>query len=177
MDVRVEMTYQQNEMVSMSDYRVPFPLFVAGYAAGKSFVLAYNAVRDVLLFRGCKIGVYAPTHDLLELNLVPAIEQYLDSRGIKNQYNKSKHIMHLAGHRQIIFRSMDNPGRIVAYEVYRSHVDEADLMNTAKKGNEAWNRIIARNRQKWLIGGTDKIHPDHFNMVSAYSTPESFKFT
>ncbi len=155
----------------MAENKVFAPLFVAGYGSGKSFILVYNVVRDVLLFVGCKIGVYAPTHDLLSLNLVPAIENLLDLRGIAHRHDKSKHIMHIEGNRQIFFRSMDNPSRIVAYEVYRSHVDEADLMNTAKKGDEAWNRIIARNRQK---------HPnklEHFNMVSAYSTPESYKFT
>ncbi len=160
----------------MADNKVFAPLFVAGYGAGKSFVLVYNAVRDVLKFRGCKVGIYAPTHDLLELNLVPAIETYLDERGIKHAYNKSKHIMSLPGERQLLFRSMDNPSRIVAYEVYTSHVDEADLMATAKKGEEGWNRIIARNRQKWMKS-KNVVHPDHFNMVSAYSTPESYKFT
>ena len=171
MDIDIEMSFQQNEMAQMAGNKVPFPLFVAGYGSGKSFVLVYNAVRDVLLFPGCKVGVYAPTHDLLSLNLVPAIELYLDSRGIKHRYHKSKHILYMKGNRQIIFRSMNDPARIVAYEVYRSHVDEADLMNTLKKGEEAWNRIIARNRQ---------LHPvpsKHFNMVSAYSTPESYKFT
>lgn len=171
MDIGVELTYQQNEMRLMAERKVFAPLFVAGYGSGKSYILVYNVVRDVLLFPGCKVGVYAPTHDLLSLNLIPAIENYLDSRGIKHQHNKSDHIISLPGERKIIFRSMDNPARIVAYEVYRSHVDEADLMNTARKGEEAWNRIIARNRQK---------NPDtakHFNMVSAYSTPESYKFT
>ena len=171
MDIEVELSHQQHEMFNMAQNRVFAPLFVAGYASGKSFILVHNAVRDVLSFPGCRIGVYAPTHDLLALNLIPAIEALLDERGIKHTHNKSNHILHLSGNRQIIFRSMDNPSRIVAYEVYRSHVDEADLMNTARKGEEAWNRIIARNRQR---------HPDksqHFNMVSAYSTPESFKFT
>ncbi len=175
MDITTELTYQQNEMRMMAERKVFAPLFVAGYGAGKSHILVNNAVRDVLLFPGCKVGIYAPTHDLLSLNLVPAIEAFLDLRGIKHTHNKSSHIMHLEGNRQLIFRSMDNPARIVAYEVYRSHVDEADLMNTAKKGEEAWNRIIARNRQRWMKG--NRIHPDNFNMVSAYSTPESYKFT
>lgn len=178
MDVRIEMSFQQNEMVDMDrKYKVPFPLFVAGYGAGKSFTLVYNAVRDVLLFPGCKVGVYAPTHDLLALNLVPAIEEYLDSRNIKHKMNHSRHIMHLPGRRQLIFRSMNDPARIVAYEVYRSHVDEVDLMVSLKKSDEAWNRIIARNRQKRMKKNGRRIHKKHFNMVSGYSTPEGYKFT
>ena len=176
MDIGYELSFQQNEMRQMSDNRIFAPLFVAGYGAGKSFILVDNAIRDILLFRGCKIGVYAPTLDLLDLNLVPAIEEQLDKRGIKHSLNKTKHIMTLPGDRKFYFRSMDNPSRIVAYEVYRSHVDEADLMNTIKKGEESWNRIIARTRQKWMKKN-GKLHKKHFNMVSAYSTPESFKFT
>jgi len=136
-----------------------------------------NAIRDVMDFGGCKIGVYAPTHDLLSLNLVPRVEEKLTEMGVKHKMNNSKHIMNIQGNRQIIFRSMDNPARIVAYEVYRSHVDEVDLMVTAAKGNEAWNRIIARNRQKRMKKNGRKKHKKSFNMVSGYSTPEGFKFT
>ena len=173
----IELTHPQGEMYMMEYHRVPFPLFVGGYGCGKSEILVVNVIRDVMLFNGCHVGCYAPTHDLLGLNLVPRIEERLDEMGIKYKMNHSKHIMNIQGNRQIIFRSMDNPARIVAYEVYRSHVDEADLMATAKKGGEAWNRIIARNRQirPSIISG--QTHPDHFNMVSGYTTPEGFKFT
>ncbi len=172
-----ELTYPQGEMYMMAKAGVPFPLFVGGYGCGKSEILVTNVIRDVMLFPGCYVGCYAPTHDLLGLNLVPRIELEMDSLGIKHRMNHSKHIMHIEGGRQIIFRSMDNPARIVAYEVYRSHVDEADLMVTAKKGDEAWNRIIARNRQKRMKKSGRKTHKKHFNMVSGYTTPEGFKFT
>ncbi len=137
---------------------------------GKSFILAVNVIRDMFLFRGCKVGVYAPTHDLLSLNIIPVIEGMLENLGLRYSHNKQQHIIRCDGS-QIIFRSMNDPGRIVAYEVYASHVDEADLMATRQKGEEAWNRIIGRNRQR---------HPKKkktFNQVCAYSTPEGFKFT
>ncbi len=184
MNIDLEMSFQQHEMSEMRNNRVPFPLFVSGYGAGKSFTLVYSAVRDILLFPGCKVGIYAPTHDLLDLNLVPAIELYLDARNIKHHMNRQRHVMTLPGNRQFFFRSMNDPGRIVAYEVYASHVDEADLMTSEKKATEAWNRIIARNRQVWIHptipvkpNGDPNPHPDHFNQVSAYSTPESYRFT
>lgn len=162
----------------MLSHRVPFPLFVGGYGCGKSEILVINAIRDVMSFVGCKVGCYAPTLDLLELNLIPRIEEHLDALGIAHNHNKSKHILHIRGNRKIYFRSMDNPARIVSYEVYRSHVDEADLMATIKKGFEVWGRIISRNRQKRTKGKSKtKTHKKHFNMVSAYTTPESFKFT
>jgi len=133
-----------------------------------------------MLFVGCKVGCYAPTHDLLDLNLVPRVEAELDSLGILYKMNNSKHVMNVEGNRKIYFRSMDNPKRIVAYEVYSSHVDEADLMINVKKATESWDRIIARNRQKWMRltkRGKWKKDKRSFNMVSAYSTPEGYKFT
>ncbi len=172
-----ELTGPQGEMFKMRENKIAFPLFVGGYGCGKSEILVVNAIRDVMSFRGCYVGCYAPTHDLLDLNLVPRIEVELDKMGIKHKMNHAKHIMNIQGHRKIIFRSMDNPARIVAYEVYASHVDEADLMNTAKKGEEAWNRIIARNRQKRMKRSGKKKHKRHFNISSAYTTPEGFKFT
>ncbi len=166
----IQLTKPQYEMMQMRDNRVPFPLFCGGYGCGKSHILVFNVIRDLFSFPGVKVGCYAPTHDLLSLNLVPRIIEVLESFDIEYKHNKSNHILSV-GNNQIIFRSMNDPARIVAYEVYASHVDEADLMPTTAKGTEAWNRIIARNRQ---------IHPDnkeHFSMVSAYSTPESFRFT
>ncbi len=176
MIVDKELTHPQGEMYLMARNGVPFPLFVGGYGCGKSEILVTNVVRDVMLFPGCKVGCYAPTHDLLGLNLVPRLELELDNLGISYTMNNSKHIMNLEGDRKVYFRSMDNPARIVAYEVYRSHVDEADLMATAKKGEEGWNRIIARNRQI-RVKRNGKKSKKHFNMVSAYTTPEGFKFT
>ena len=66
-------------------------------------------------------------------------------------------------------RTMDNPERIVGYETYRAHVDEIDTMKT-EKALLAWNKIIARNRQR--PEGIKR----PFNRVSAYTTPEGFKF-
>jgi hypothetical protein len=102
---------------------------------------------------------------------------------------------------------MDNPDRIIGYEVFRSHCDEIDLLEQ-KKAELVWNRIIARNRQKvtnaewkhydarwengarsfkrewdkdneeWVyIVGKKRIRQHQDNRVSAYTTPESFGFT
>lgn len=167
----LELSYEQNIMREMCAEKVPFPLFIGGYGSGKSFILVHNAAQDVLSFRGCKVGIYAPTYDLLELNLVPAFEQYFDSIGIKQRYNGSKHIMHLPGDRKLIFRSLADERRIVAYEVYTSHVDEADLM-PMDKASTVWDRVIGRNRQHHpKYGINTKI------TIAAYTTPESFRFT
>ncbi len=144
-----------------------FPLFVGGYGSGKSYVLIARALVD--LYEGgdkASVGIYCPTYDLLQLNLIPRFMTILEELGIRYEYNGSRNKINV-GERTLIFRSMDNPQRIVAYEVFRSHVDEADLV-PADKSEDAWNRIIARNRQNLS---------DAPNRVHAYTTPEGFSFS
>ncbi len=62
---------------------------------------------------------------------------------------------------------MDNPARIVAYEVADSVLDELDTLTT-DKAREVWNKAIARNRQKKPDGG--------LNTVAVATTPEGFRF-
>lgn len=183
-----------------------FPLFVGGYGSGKSYMLETCCTRDLLMNPGANLAVYCPTYDLLKLNLIPRIIAMLDQLKLFHIYHKGDHIITVLGFGSIIFRSMDNPDRIIGYEVFRSHCDEIDLLEQ-KKAELVWNRIIARNRQKvinpeWkhlaarFEGGakTIKRHVDErgeeyfmqakrrvnkysLNRVSAYTTPESFGFT
>jgi len=150
----------------MFELEAKFPLFVVGFGAGKTETLITCVFRDLFNHPGADIGTYAPTFDTLKLNLVPRIEEILTLAHIPYQLNKSEYICRVEGHGKIIMRSMDNPARIIAYEVFRSHVDEIDTM-AKDKAAEAWNKIVGRNRQK--IKGA-------LNTVSAYTTPEGFNF-
>jgi len=150
------------------DTAIKYPLFVGGYGSGKSYVAITAAIRDVIGFPGANIGIYAPTHDLLKLNLWERFIETLEGLGIPFTENKVDRILDL-GFGKLIFRSMSNPERIISYEVFRSHVDEIDTL-TPDKARQVWNRIIARNRQK--VPNTTAP-----NMVSAYTTPEGFGFT
>lgn len=192
-----------------------FPLFVAGFGAGKSTTLGLSVLNDLnFSYEGIKIGVYAPTYDLLKLITVPYMEEFLYHAGIEYKLNKSDWIFYLETGDQIIMRSMDNPARIVGYQTFRAHIDEMDTL-VETKAEDAWNKIIARNRQpipsidengnyeyvEWktldeedqelrkpdrvLMGGKFlKVRPGdgthcielEFNRVSAYSTPEGFRF-
>jgi hypothetical protein len=60
---------------------------------------------------------------------------------------------------------MENPQRIVGYEVAHSIVDELDTL-PIEKARDAWNKIIARNRQKCSMPNT----------VAVATTPEGFRF-
>lgn len=161
-------------------------LFLAGYGSGKSLTMAVNIIND-LSYPGANIGAYAPTYDLLGLIMIPYVEEFLTINEIPYKLNKVKKIINVEGHGDIIFRSMDNPSTIVGYQVFRSHIDELDILDT-NKAKIAWEKIIARNRQKVYVRDdygyripigkmNGKVVFETFmNGVSAYTTPEGFKF-
>lgn len=171
-----------------------FPLFVAGFGAGKSQTMCVSALNDLFNFAGANIAVYAPTYDLLRLIIMEYIETMLINGGFAYKLNNSSHTFSVYGFGDIICRSMDNPSRIVGYQTFRAHADELDTMDE-KKARAAWNKIIARNRQSvYKLDENQRRIPKltesgelvyklgvrqfetHMNRVSAYTTPEGFKF-
>lgn len=164
--MQIQLTDPQSKMF-MS--QAPFPAMVSGFGAGKSETLIVCALRDLFQFPGGNIGIYSPTVDLNYLNLVPRFETMLNAMGASFTHNKTRGIIKVHGYGDLIFRSLDNPHRIIAYEVLRSHVDELDTLPKSK-AEEAWNKIISRNRQ------TLEKYPNATNRVSCYTTPEGFRF-
>ncbi len=147
------------------------PAFVGGFGTGKSETMANQAFMDASHSSNALIGLYEPTYDLVRLIMAPRIEEKLQQYGIRYKYNKSENIIYSSNNQfgDFVLRTLDNPSRIIGYETYRSHVDEIDTLKE-EKALEAWIKIIARNRQT----PTGVINP--FNRVSAYSTPEGFRF-
>jgi len=172
--------------------------FVAGFGSGKSEIMHYIAVMTITKMPWCNIAIYSPTYDLLKLNNVPRIGELLDHFGLKWKFNKSDYIFDIQGHGKIICRSMDNPARIIAYEVFASFIDELDTMPKVR-AEEAWNKIIARNRQQpplgviipadtivmideeeTLLADSIEFDPDSMeciNKCGVFTTPEGFQFT
>ena len=148
------------------------PAFVAGFGAGKSEVMACAAMGDAAHSAEALIGLYAPTYDLVRLIVAPRIIAKLEEHGVPHKWNKQDNAIYTSFPRfgDFILRTMDNPERIVGYETYRAHVDELDTLKT-KLAERAWNQIVARNRQR--PEGVKR----PFNRVSAYTTPEGFRFT
>lgn len=184
----IELSVPQSEFILAEE---PYPLFCGGFGAGKSLTMAVAIAMDLELGPGVKLGAYAPTYDLLKLITIPYITELLEDMGEPFKLNKSDHIFFLSDKRQIICRSMDNPARIVGYQTLRAHVDELDTLKEVQ-AEEAWNKIIARNRQKIyqydendnkiLLDGWRELDPDHdpykivSNGVRGYTTPEGFRF-
>ena len=147
------------------------PAFVGGFGTGKSETMANQAFMDASHSSSALIGLYEPTYDLVRLIMAPRMEEKLIDYGIRYRYNKSENIIYSSNAQfgDFVLRTLDNPERIIGYETYRSHVDEIDTLKE-EKALAAWIKIIARNRQR----PAGIINP--FNRVSAYSTPEGFKF-
>lgn len=164
--MEIQLTDPQTRFMQMT---AKYPLFVAGFGSGKSLTMVLKILDD-LGFPGARIGAYAPTYDLLKLITITYLEEFLTESQIPYKMNKSSFIMDVEGYGPIILRSMDNPGRIVGYQTFRAHIDELDTMREVQ-ATEAWNKIIARNRQKIVVDGVIQT-----NKVSAYTTPEGFKF-
>ena len=147
-----------------------FMLLVAGYGSGKSHTLHMCVATDVAQYPGIKLLVLAPSYDLLRLNNVPGLQNMFDEWGLTYEFNKSEYIFHMSNGAQVILRSMDNPDRIVAFEVCRTYIDEADIPSLVQMEN-AWNKSLARTRQ--VLYFRNKIVS---NRMWAFSTPEGFKF-
>lgn len=142
--MQVALTDPQSDFVwSASKY----PAIVGGLGSGKTQGGTTRA--DMLLLRepGVNIAYYMPTYDLLRLRAMPGIEEQLDSFKIRHKVNKSEYRITVAGYGEIIFRSYDNPARIIAYEVAHSIVDELDTL-PKDKAAYVWRKIDERNRQK-----------------------------
>lgn len=144
-----------------------FPALVAGYGAGKTQCKLACALRDKFLEPSSSIALYDPTYDLARLNTIPRLCEILEGMPVAWNHDKQSNIITVDGYGQFIIRTLENPARIVAYEVWRSHVDELDTLRQ-EQAEDAWNRIIARNRQVMASGAA--------NRVSVYTTPEGFRF-
>ena len=166
--IRLSLTEPQERFLCSTSKH---PAFVAGFGAGKSEVMAYSALGDAAHSSAALIGMYAPTYDLVRLITAPRICAKLSEQGVPHKWNKQENIVYTSYPRfgDFILRTMDNPERIVGYETYRSHVDELDTLKP-EPAEKAWNQIVARNRQR--PSGIES----PFNRVSAYTTPEGFRF-
>lgn len=164
----VPMTAPQAEFFQLE---AKYPLFCGGFGTGKTEALINCAIRDAHLAPTGLIACYEPTFDLVSLILAPRLQERLSDLGIRYKFNQQRNTIATSspGCGDFILRTMDNPKRIVGYESYRAHVDEIDTLRE-EHALHAWRKIIARNRQR------PRGVKAPFNRVSAYTTPEGFRF-
>lgn len=144
-----------------------YPALVCGFGAGKSEALVMKALKQLFEITDCHIAIYEPTVDLIKRIMYPRFEEILGNTGLIYKLNKSEGILTITNVGTIIFRSLENPSRIIGYEVHHSHIDELDTLDE-DKAQDAWMKIIARNRKR--------IPDNSKNTVSVYTTPEGYRF-
>lgn len=160
----ISLTRPQFEFVTAEER---FPAMVAGFGAGKSHAAIWRALRLKRAYPAQSVAYYLPTYDLVARMALPRFEETLESIGASFKINKNDSLIDIQNCGSIILRTMDNPARIVAYEVADSILDELDTLTT-DKAREVWNKAIARNRQKKPDGRP--------NTVGVATTPEGFRF-
>ena len=156
------LTDTQRAFVTCTD---PYPCFVGGFGSGKTAAAMARAMALKVMCREQSVAYYLPTYPLIEDIAFQRFPELCEKRGWAFKLNKQSAVMEFPGAGRLIFRNMEQPERIVGYEVAHSVVDEIDIMPTDKARN-AWNKIIARNRQKCGMPNT----------VGVATTPEGFKF-
>lgn len=143
----------------------PFPAFVGGFGSGKTAAAIARAMALKSQFRKCDVAYYLPTYPLVEDIAFKRFPELCERKGWAYKINKQSSHIEFPNAGRIVFRTMENPARIVGYEVAHSILDELDTL-PQQKASEVWNKVIARNRQKCDIPNT----------VAVATTPEGFRF-
>lgn len=162
---RIKLPGPQFELVTTERQ---FPAMVAGFGSGKTNALIVRAMMLKFAYPLLNVAYYLPTYDMARTIAFPRFEEWLSERNIPYKINTSltpKVMIENAG--SVILRTMDNPGRIIGYEVADSLVDEIDTMKPAD-AKLAWQKLVARNRQKKPDGKK--------NTIAVGTTPEGYGF-
>lgn len=178
---RISLTQGQVEFISS---KAKYPLFCAGYGAGKSYTMGLSSVLDSMHSSTAVIGVYEPFHDLVKKIAWPMVQMWLAELGITGKLNQQDSTIYTSttGVGDFYFKSMDNIEALVGYETYTSHIDELDTM-TAENAEKAFKKIMGRNRQapkdlpqEHRIWVPKTKRWEAKNRISVYTTPEGFRF-
>jgi hypothetical protein len=165
----LEFTDPQFDLITSTS---KFPAMVAGFGAGKTEALVERAVVMKLNYPDNDIAYYLPTYDLISAIAIPRFVEILDKHGLIEGedfkvVSSIRPRIEIFDGGQIIFRSMDNPSKIIGYEVADSLVDELDTLKT-EDARLVWQKILSRNRQKKKDGSS--------NTIAVGTTPEGFRF-
>lgn len=139
---------------------------IAGYGAGKTFAGILKTIIMKLRYPGIPVAYYLPTYGLIQDVAFPKFAEIFEMLGVAYELKAGAYEFHTA-YGKIIMRSMNNPERIVGYEVGYSLIDETDILPTADM-TDVFSKIIARNRRK--LPNAD------INKTDVVGTPEGFKW-
>lgn len=165
----IRLTKPQFELVTTDKQ---FPAFVGGFGSGKTGALIKRAIRLKFVYPGQNIAYYLPTFSLIGDIAIPRFIEALAEIGMEEGddfkvISSQRPRIEIFAGGDIILRSMDNPAKIVGYEVADSFADELDTLE-ADKARLVWQKMLARNRQKKPDGAP--------NTIAVGTTPEGFRF-
>lgn len=160
-------TPTQQDFVYSTD---AYPAFVGGFGSGKTAAAIARIMRLKRMCPNQDVAYYLPTYGLVEDIAYKRFPAMFDRLGFRYKLNRQA-ARFSTDIGDIIFRTMDNPDRIVGFEVAHSILDELDTLPIEKARN-VWNKVIARNRQKAFTESGRAIP----NTVAVSTTPEGFRF-
>jgi len=180
-EITIALTKAQTEFVNLTS---SFSLFRGGYGCGKSHLMGFCATRDGFHSSNAIVALYEPDYNLIKSVAIPMMEYWLNEFGVRYTLNKQDHIIYTSSNSigDFVFKSMDDPDKLVGYETYSSHMDELDTL-PMDKAERIWQKVMGRNRQNPKgLPQEHKVWNDELkkwectNRMYAYTTPEGYKF-
>lgn len=166
----IELTPPQEEFFLCEDGR--YIAFVGGFGSGKSQALFVKMLLDKFQYPDVNLLYGAPTYSLIRDIAHDRLCNMLDRAPVKYNLNKAEQVLEIENYGKILFRTLDNPERLVGFEVFRAYIDELDTLRS-DQAEGAWNKLIARCRQKT---GVQIPGMKSQNRIYVATTPEGFRF-
>lgn len=141
--------------------------YIGGFGSGKSHIGIFKTIIKKLRYPAVNVAYYLPTYPLIKDIAFPKIEEHLINLGVTYELKRSDKEFHIMNAGKIIMRSMEEPDKIIGYEVGYSCIDEVDVLPQEKMTN-AYSKIIARNRAQLPDG--------ELNSTDVVGTPEGFRW-
>lgn len=143
-DIEITTLPHQDDFIFSEE---PHVAIIGGLGCGKTEAGTLRLLKLLLEDNEADLFYGLPTYDLLRLRAIPGMEDVLNKAGMKYTTNKSASEIRVDGYGKIIFRSYDNPERIIAFEVAHGILDEIDVQNK-EKASLIWRKVTERIRQK-----------------------------
>jgi phage terminase large subunit-like protein len=151
--------------------------FVGGYRSGKTVVGCVRQWMLAAMYPGIKLGYFAPTYPMISdifYSTIAEVGEMLSGEfdaeltvDINVSRKEVKLLFDGVEYAMVKCRAMENPHRIVGFDINHAQIDEIDTMKR-QKADAAWKKIIAR---------MSSVRDDYpINTVDFTTTPEGFNF-
>lgn len=133
-----------------------YPALIGGLGSGKTDAGIARILHLKYKYPTLDVAYYMPDYNLIRDRGMSGVENELKRIGAPHSVNKTDKIIKIWNRGNIYFRSMDNPEKIVAYEVADSIIDELDTLKP-EKAKFVYKKIRERNRQRKPDGKANTI--------------------